>query len=84
MKKIFVAVQVDYTGKESFPGETYNDGKQALYAFVDSYEPGTDIVRRLGIIGGLRSATLCETRKQADDLVTKWISSYKERGIYAF
>ena len=85
MKHIFVAVQVDYTGEKSvFSGKEYNNGNQAMYAYVEVYRAGENLARCLDIIGGLVSATLCESRKQADELVTEWNRGFRENRIYAF
>lgn len=85
MKKIFLAVQVDYTGdKYIFSDKQYNNGEKAMYAFTEVYNAGTNIVHDLDIIGGLVSATVCETRKQADEIVAEWNRGFQEKGIYAF
>ena len=55
-----------------------------MYAFVEVFKAGENLVRKLDIIGGLVSATICETRKQADDLVSDWNRAFRENGIYAF
>ena len=55
-----------------------------MYAFVEVYRAGDNLAHYLDIIGGLVSATLCESRKQADELVTKWNRGFQENGIYAF
>lgn len=85
MKNFYVAIQVDYTGEKSLiSGDEYNNGNRAMYAFVEVYRTGTNLVRALEIIGGLVSATLCDTRKQADELVAEWNRGFRESGIYAF
>ena len=85
MKNIFIAVQVDYTGqKELVSGKPLNGGNNAFYAFVEVYRPGTNLVSALEMIGGLVSATVCETRKQADDTVAEWNRVFRANGTYAF
>lgn len=85
MKHIYLAIQADYTGEKGLvSGLPYNNGNKAMYAFVEVYRAGENIVHALEIIGGLVSATICESRKQADELVTEWNRGFRENGIYAF
>lgn len=78
MKYCFVAVQVDYTGKPDC-----NGGRRAMFAYTEVYRPGENLAYHLRTIPGLVSATFCETRKQADDLVTAWNAGFRDSGIYA-
>ena len=85
MKNIYIAIQADYTGEKSLiSGEELNNGRKAFYAFVEVYRSGTNLVSALGNVGGLLSATVCDSRKQADELVTEWNRGFRENEIYAF
>ena len=85
MKNIYVAIQADYTGEKGLiSGRELNNGNNAFYAFVEVYRAGTNLVSALEMIGGLVSATVCESRKQADETVTEWNRVFRANGTYAF
>lgn len=70
MKRIFIAAQTEENGK--------------FYAFVIPIRTGENIKPILERYKNTEVFHLCESRKQADDLVIFWNESYKSNGTYLF
>ena len=70
MKKIFIAAQ------------TVKDEKN--YAFVIPIKTGENLNPILSRYANTPVFCLCESRKQADDLVIMWNQSFKSNGTYMF
>lgn len=83
MKHFYIVADCDYTGNRNYyrPGE--NQDAQKYCAFVITATQGDNLMRRLGVIGGLRSATLCETKKAAEAVAFFRNERYKADGTYA-
>lgn len=69
MKKIHLAIEIKENGKYYAFAETIRTGEN-IKPFIERYN--ADIFH------------LCETRKQAEDLVTRWTALYKANGTYLF
>ena len=66
MKKIFVAV-------------TQSDGGK-YYSFSDTIKTGENLMTLLSRYGEKSNVLLCESRKQADDIVIMWNQTYRDNG----
>lgn len=85
MYKIYLAVTVeqDRNHREftQRPSEEYSPG---YYSYVLPCKAGENLKFVLDCIGGLQLAHLCNTKREAEDLVTAWNDSYKANGTYLF
>lgn len=70
MKKIFIAAIEEENGK--------------YYSFVIPIKTGENIKPILEEYKNVLVMHLCESRKQADDLVTTWNAAYRAYGRYMF
>ena len=70
MKKIFLAAITEENGKN--------------YAFIVPIRTGENIKPILERYKNTPVFHLCESRKQADDLVITWNEAYKNNGSYMF
>lgn len=85
MNKIYMAVTVKQDRNENIfepnGNREYNPG---YYSCVVPCKTGENLKFALDCIGGLQVAHLCNTKREAEDLVTAWNDSYKANGTYLF
>ena len=85
MSKIYMAVTVcqDRNHREFTPrpSEEYSPG---YYSYVLTCKVGENLKFSLDCIGGLQCAHLCNTKREAAELVETWNAGYKANGNYLF
>lgn len=69
MKKIYIAIQVEEKGKYYAFAESIRTGEN-LKPFIERYNANI--------------FHLCESRKQAEELVIRWNATYKANNNYLF
>lgn len=84
MGRFYMAVTVRQDRNESiFEGKTgeYNPG---YYSYILPVNESRNIKSSLDAVGGLVSANIYPTRKQAAEVVAAWNEGYKAAGLYLF
>lgn len=85
MSKIYMAVTVCQDRNESiFEPRENAEYSPGYYSYVLPCKAGGNLKFALDCIGGLQLAHLCNTKREAEDLVTAWNDSYKANGTYLF
>ena len=70
MKNFYLAVQEEHTGK--------------YFAFVIRYYNCNNLLATLEQYPNLKTVNICESKKQAEELATRWNEGYKANGTYLF
>ena len=85
MSKIYMAVTVEQDRNESIFGPCENaEYSPGYYSYVVPCKAGVNLKSVLDCIGGLQCAHLCNTKKEAVELVEAWNAGYKANGNYLF
>lgn len=70
MKKIYIAIQVEENGK--------------YYAFVYAIKTGENLKPHIERHKNANIFHLCESKKQAREIATRWNATYKANNSYLF
>lgn len=85
MKNFYIAITVKQDRNErTFTEQTTPECDPGYYAYAVKCSEADNICSVLGRIGGLLHANICQTKKQAAEIVTAWNTAYKANGTYLF
>ena len=85
MKRFYITVTVMQDRNESiFTGRLSEEYNPGFYAYVISCTSSDNLQYRLNTIGGLQSANIFPTRKEAKAVAECWNDAYKANGRYLF
>lgn len=65
-------------------GKTKGDPEESYVAFAVSASGCENLVWVLDHIGGLVSANVCNSRKEAEEIARAWNETYKKNGTYFY
>lgn len=80
--KVNLVVCCDYAGTKNFFGDYYPE--KSYVAFAVSVSGSDNLVCVLDRIGGLVSANVCNSRKEAEEIARAWNETYKKNGTYFY
>lgn len=78
--KVNLVVCCDYAGTKDCFGDYYP--KESYVAFAVSTSGCNNLVSLLDSIGGLVTANVCNSRKEAEEIARAWNETYKNNGTY--
>lgn len=78
--KVHLVVSCDYAGTTNFFGDYYPE--KSYVAFAVSTSGCNNLVSLLDSIGGLVSANVCNSRKEAEEIAEAWNETYKKNGTF--
>ena len=81
--KVNLVVCCDYAGTKNCFGDYYFPEKSCV-AFAVSVSGYENLVAALARIGGLVTANVCHSRKEAEEIARAWNETYKKNGIYFY
>ena len=80
--KVNLVVCCDYAGTKDFFGNYFPE--ESYVAFAVSTSGCNDLVSLLDSIGGLVTANVCNSRKEAEEIARAWNETYKKNGTYFY
>ena len=80
--KVNLVVCCDYAGTKDCFGDYYPE--ESYVAFAVSTSGCNDLVSLLDSIGGLVTANVCNSRKEAEEIARAWNETYKKNGTYFY
>ena len=80
--KVNLVVCCDYDGTKDCFGNYYPE--ESYVAFAVSTSGCNDLVSFLDSIGGLVTANVCNSRKEAEEIARAWNETYKKNGTYFY
>lgn len=85
MKYFYIAITIKQDRNENiFTGRTPPEYSPGYYSYIIKCTQSENIKCTLEKIGGLISANIYPTKKQAADTVARWNSAYKANNEYLF
>ena len=85
MKKFYIAyIAAQDKNERRFTSSENPQYTPGYYADVISCSQSDNLLFKLGSIGGLKTANICQTRKAARELADTWNDSFKANGTYFF
>ena len=78
--KVNLVVCCDYAGTKDCFGNYYPE--ESYVAFAVSTSGCNNLVSLLDSIGGLVTANVCNSRKEAEEIARAWNETYKKNGTY--
>lgn len=82
MTNSYLVVQVK--GDRNDGRDACHDPDYGYYAYVLKTNEKTNLVAQLDDIVGLVSATICPTKKRAEELAEFWNTCFRRNGTYLF
>lgn len=80
--KVNLVVCCDYAGTKNCFGDYYPE--ESYVAFAVSTSGCNNLVSLLDSIGGLVTANVCNSRKEADEIARAWNETFKKNGTYFY
>lgn len=80
--KVNLVVCCDYAGTKDCFGNYFPE--KSYVAFAVSVSGSDNLVHALDIIGGLVSANVCNSRKEAEEIARAWNETFKKNGTYFY
>lgn len=80
--KVNLVVCCDYAGTKNCFGDYFPE--KSYGAFAVSTSGCNDLVSLLDSIGGLVTANVCNSRKEAEEIARAWNETYKKNGTYFY
>lgn len=80
--KVNLVVCCDYAGTKNCFGDYFPE--KSYVAFAVSASGCDNLVCVLDRIGGLVSANVCNSRKEAEEIARAWNETYKKNGTYFY
>lgn len=80
--KVNLVVCCDYAGTKDCFGNYYPE--ESYVAFAVSTSGYNNLVSLLDSIGGLVTANVCNSRKEAEEIARAWNETYKNNGTYFY
>ena len=80
--KVNLVVCCDYAGTKNCFGDYFPE--ESYVAFAVSTSGCNDLVSLLDSIGGLVTANVCNSRKEAEEIARAWNETYKKNGTYCY
>lgn len=80
--KVNLVVCCDYAGTKDCFGDYYPE--ESYVAFAVSCSGCDNLVYVLDRIGGLVTANVCNSRKEAEEIARAWNETYKKNGTYFY
>lgn len=80
--KVNLVVCCDYAGTKNCFGDYYPE--ESYVAFAVSTSGCNNLVSLLDSIGGLVTANVCNSRKEAEEIARAWNETFKKNGTYFY
>ena len=80
--KVHLVVSCDYAGTKDCFGDYFPEN--SFVAFAVSASGCDNLVCVLDHIGGLVSANVCSSRREAEEIARAWNETYKKNGTYFY